>query len=59
MAERLQSLEVLLFDKGFKIEPEEIKLETPIKSIGEYKVTVNFRHDITAQLKIKVVKREE
>lgn len=45
--------------RGFKIEPEDIKLEAPIKLIGEYEVTIDLGQKITAQLKIKVVKRKE
>jgi len=44
-------------DAGFNIDPEEINLEGHIKQIGEYTVEVNLDDDITANVKISVVKR--
>lgn len=42
----------------FKIEPEDIKLEAPVKSLGDYEILINLGHGISAQLKIKVIKKE-
>ncbi len=40
------------------ISKKQIKLEKPIKKLGEYKIPVKIYKDINAELKIKVVKGE-
>lgn len=44
--------------EGFKIEPEAIIIEKPIKIIGEHEVEVNFGFDVKSKLKISVSKQE-
>ncbi len=45
--------------QGFKIEPESIKLEKPIKTAGEYDITADLGYNIKAVLKINIVKKNE
>ncbi len=43
-----------LKEMGFKIEKEEIKLEEPIKEIGEYDVRLELPHNLEISIKIIV-----
>jgi large subunit ribosomal protein L9 len=44
--------------KGLEIEKRKIQLDEPIKAIGEFTVPVRLHRDVTAQLKVHVVKQE-
>jgi large subunit ribosomal protein L9 len=44
--------------QGFEIDKRKILLEKPIKEIGTFMVPVKIHHDITAQVKVEVVKAE-
>ncbi|MBN2188335.1 MAG: 50S ribosomal protein L9 [Chitinispirillaceae bacterium] len=44
--------------EGLAIEKSNIKLEEPIKQLGVYTVTVSLYKDVTAQVKVWVVKEE-
>ena len=41
---------------GFQIEHTRVLIESPIKSIGEVTVQVKLHHDVTADLKVNVVR---
>ncbi len=43
---------------GIKIERRRIMLEEPIKSLGEHTVPIRLHADVTAQLRISVVRSE-
>ena len=43
---------------GFTVERRDIVLDNPIKALGNFPVTVNFDQDVTAQVKVWVVKDE-
>jgi large subunit ribosomal protein L9 len=43
--------------KGLEIEKRKIQLDEPIKAIGEFTVPVRLHRDVTAQLKVHVVKQ--
>jgi large subunit ribosomal protein L9 len=43
---------------GYSVERRDIVLETPIKSLGNFPVTVKFDQDVTATVKVWVVKDE-
>jgi large subunit ribosomal protein L9 len=45
--------------KEFNIEKRKIQLSEPIKALGEFTVSVKIRRDVTAEVKLKVVKDEE
>jgi len=45
--------------QGFAIDKRKIVLEKPIKEIGTFMVPVKVHHDVTAQVKVEVVKAEE
>jgi large subunit ribosomal protein L9 len=44
--------------KGLEIEKRKIHLDEPIKAIGEFTVPVRLHRDVTAQLKVHVVKQD-
>jgi large subunit ribosomal protein L9 len=45
--------------KEFNIEKRKIQLSEPIKKLGEFTVSVKINRDVTAEVKLKVVKDEE
>ena len=47
-----------LEEAGVEIERKLIKLDEPIKSLGEFKVAIKAYHDVTAELTVKVVKED-
>ena len=47
-----------LKEKNFEIKKEQIKLESPIKEIGEYEATVEFPHNLETKIKIIVVEEK-
>ena len=47
-----------LEEAGVEIERKLIKLDEPIKSLGEFKVAIKAHHDVTAELKVQVVKED-
>ncbi len=51
-----QDLVDFLAGQGVKVERRRIVLDEPIKTLGETSVTVRLHHDVTAQLKVSVVR---
>ena len=47
-----------LDEAGVEIERKLIKLDEPIKNLGEFQVSVKVYHDVTAELTVQVVKEE-
>ena len=47
-----------LEEAGVEIERKSIKLVDPIKSLGEFKVSVKVYHDVTAKITVQVVKED-
>jgi len=47
-----------LEEAGVEIERKLIKLDEPIKSLGEFKVAIKAHHDVTAELTVQVVKED-
>ena len=45
-----------LKDKGFEIDKRKILLDTPIKSEGEFKISIKLEEGLTATVKVIVVK---
>lgn len=45
--------------QGFEIDKKKIVLEKPIKEVGSFTVPVKIHHDVTAQIKVEVVKAAE
>ncbi len=41
---------------GFQIEHTRVTIESPIKSVGEFTVSVKLHHDVTAAVKVNVVR---
>ena len=48
----------LLKEKGFEVDRRKILLPDPIKTLGETTVPVKLHRDVTAQLRVQVVKEE-
>jgi large subunit ribosomal protein L9 len=44
--------------KGLEIERRRVQLEEPIKQLGEYTIPIRLHRDVTAQVKLAVVKEE-
>ncbi len=43
-----------LAKQGFEIDRRKIVLHEPLKTVGEFKVSIKLHRDVTAQLKVKV-----
>ena len=48
----------LLKEQGFDIDRRDILLDEPLKALGVYTVPVKLERDVTAQLKVWVVKKD-
>jgi len=46
----------VLADKGFQIDRRKIRLDHPIKTLGEYTIPIKLHYDVVAQLKVEVNK---
>jgi len=44
-----------LKEKNFEIKKEQIKLEEPIKEIGEHEATIEFPHNLETKIKVIIV----
>ncbi len=44
---------------GVKVNKKQIRIENPIKTVGEHEVTITFEHGLEARIKIIVEKKEE
>ena len=45
--------------KGYTIDRRKIALEEPIKTLGEFKVTVRLHREVPAEITVRVVREEE
>lgn len=41
--------------EGFNVSKSQIKLETPIKEVGDYEVLISFDHGLEANIKVSVI----
>lgn len=48
-----------LEEAGVTIERKMIKLDEPIKNLGEYRIPIKVHADVTAEVDVKVVEEEE
>jgi len=48
-----------LAERGIEVDRRKILLEHPIKYLGEYTIPVKLHRDVTAEIKIHVVREEE
>jgi large subunit ribosomal protein L9 len=46
----------VLTASGFEVDRRKLQLAEPIKQLGEYDVSVKVRRDVTANIKVKVVR---
>ena len=44
--------------QGYSIDRRKIQLDTPIKTLGEHKVTVRLHREVTAEITVSVLKEE-
>lgn len=51
-----QTIADLLAEKGFEVDKRHINLSEPIKALGVYDIPVKLHSDVTAQVKLWVVK---
>ena len=49
-------IQAVLKDEGFEIDKKKIALEEPIKALGIYKIPIKVHRDVTATMKLWVVK---
>ena len=49
----------LLSDHGFEIDRRKIMLDEPLKALGVYTINIKLASDVTAGVKLWVVKKEE
>lgn len=47
-----------LKEKNFEIKKEQIKLESPIKEIGEYEAIIEFPHNLETKIKVIIVEEK-
>jgi large subunit ribosomal protein L9 len=52
-----QDLEQALSDEGFSIDKNSLVVEQPIKSLGIYEIPVKLHPEVTATLKVWIVKK--
>lgn len=43
-----------LKEKGVKVSPEDIKIEDPVKSVGDHSILLDFGDDLETKLKLRV-----
>ncbi len=53
-----KDIEKVLADQEFKIERKNIKIEEPIKTLGEFPVEIKIYPEITAKIKVVVISEE-
>ncbi len=53
-----QELQQSLLNQGIAIDKKDIHLESPIKQLGAYQVTVKLHPEVTARLKLLIVKKK-
>ncbi|NLP01334.1 MAG: 50S ribosomal protein L9 [Fibrobacter sp.] len=54
-----QEIADFLKKEGFNIEKRDVDLEEPIKQLGVYNIKINLYRDVSAKLKVWVVKEEK
>jgi len=52
-------LSKILKEKGFDISKKQIKLEEPIKEVGEYDIVVELPHGLEAKVKVIVIEEDK
>jgi large subunit ribosomal protein L9 len=51
-----QDIVDFLQQQGIKVERRRVQLDEPIKTLGETPVTIRLHHEVTAELKVNVVR---
>ena len=54
-----QNISDALGEKGFELSRKDIVLDSSIKALGDYEVTVKIHQDVTQQIKVSVVEEEQ
>ncbi|MBI2052202.1 MAG: 50S ribosomal protein L9 [Candidatus Sungbacteria bacterium] len=55
----IQRIADVLVGLGFKISKSQVKINSPIKKLGEYAVVISLPHNLEAEVKITVVAEPE
>ena len=58
LEEQLRRMEFISHYRRFEIERRKLNLEEPIKSLGKHEVPIKLHREVTALLKIEVLKEE-
>jgi large subunit ribosomal protein L9 len=53
-----KDIEKALEEQGIKVDRKNISIDEPIKSVGEFPVTVKLYHGVTSEVKVVVVAEE-
>lgn len=53
-----QKIAKVLEERGFEVKKNQIKLEEPIKEMGEYEIPLEFNHGLEAKIKVIVAEEE-
>lgn len=54
-----QEISDFLKKEGFDVEKRQVELDEPIKQLGVYSIKINLYRDVSARLKVWVVKEEQ
>jgi len=54
-----QKIAEKLKEAGFEIKKNQIELSEPIKELGEFPVKIKFEHNLEAEIRVIVTKKEE
>jgi len=54
-----QNISDALKGQGFEISRKDIELDSPIKTLGTYEVPIKLHSDVTATIKVEIVKEGE
>ena len=52
-----REIELALTERGIEVDKRKIHLAEPIKALGSYELPVKLGHDVTATIKVEVVKK--
>lgn len=53
-----QNISDTLSSMNYMIDKEQIKIEKPIKQLGDYQIPIIFKHGIEAEIKLVVIKEQ-
>jgi len=54
-----QKISEKLKEMNFNVKKEQITVSEPIKELGEFKVKINFKHNLEAEIKLIIIPEEQ